>query len=488
MLAAVVPLAVLATITAADSLSGVIDRGHLAARPAVRRVHRHGDQPPRQGSAGGPSPPSPITSTTWSAGCRPCGSSGGRTPSGRGSSGSPPSTAEPRWPPSGWRSPSSLALELIATMSVALVATEIGLRLAYGDLDLRTGLLVLILAPEAYLPLRALGTQFHATADGLEAAEKVFEVLETPTEVGATWPAAEGAPRTSRDAGATRRWDESTAGGYSIRIEGVSVRHAGRADPAPSGATFTIDPGRLTVLTGPSGCGKTTLLSCLLGFTEPTTGSITPRPGPGPRSAGEVPRSAAGTFLRHSERRVAFHPVPAPWHPTCGARQMSGSRTASFPVVSARPGRRVAPAGSDACSRARWPRTSGSAGPAHPTTAVAAAARAAALDDVDPRPGPRRAGRGPVGRPAPPCRPGPRAAARRARCCCSTSRPRAWTPNARRRSIAQALRRYAASGHAVVVVSHRPALIAAADEVVDLAAQAASGERIGTETRTEVPA
>ena len=75
---------------------------------------------------------------------------------------------------------SSLALELIATMSVALVATEIGLRLAYGHLDLRTGLLVLILAPEAYLPLRALGTQFHATADGLAAASEVFTILETP--------------------------------------------------------------------------------------------------------------------------------------------------------------------------------------------------------------------------------------------------------------------------------------------------------------------
>ena len=74
---------------------------------------------------------------------------------------------------------SSLALELVATMSVAVVATEIGLRLAYGHLDLRTGLLVLICAPEAYLPLRALGTQFHATADGLAAADEVFTILET---------------------------------------------------------------------------------------------------------------------------------------------------------------------------------------------------------------------------------------------------------------------------------------------------------------------
>ncbi len=83
-------------------------------------------------------------------------------------------------------------------MSVALVATEIGLRLAYGHLDLRTGLLVLILAPEAYLPLRALGTQFHATADGLAAAEKVFAVLETP--VAPRRPPA--APRTPATAGA----------------------------------------------------------------------------------------------------------------------------------------------------------------------------------------------------------------------------------------------------------------------------------------------
>src|SRR3984957_903526 len=83
---------------------------------------------------------------------------------------------------------SSLALELVATMSVAVVATEIGLRLAYGHLDLRTGLLVLICAPEAYLPLRALGTQFHATADGLAAAEEVFAILETEPESEAQIP------------------------------------------------------------------------------------------------------------------------------------------------------------------------------------------------------------------------------------------------------------------------------------------------------------
>src|SRR5204862_5880944 len=75
---------------------------------------------------------------------------------------------------------SSLALELIATISVALVAVAVGLRLLDGRLDLRTALLVLILAPEAYLPLRMVGTHFHASADGLAAAGKIFAVLETP--------------------------------------------------------------------------------------------------------------------------------------------------------------------------------------------------------------------------------------------------------------------------------------------------------------------
>ncbi len=75
---------------------------------------------------------------------------------------------------------SSMVLELLASLSVALVAVAIGLRLVYGDLTLQVGLAVLILAPEAYLPLRQLGTQFHAAADGVAATAKVLAVLETP--------------------------------------------------------------------------------------------------------------------------------------------------------------------------------------------------------------------------------------------------------------------------------------------------------------------
>lgn len=80
---------------------------------------------------------------------------------------------------------SSFALELLATLSVALVAVTIGMRLVHGELDLYTGLLVLILAPEAYLPIRQVGAQFHAAAEGLSAAEEVFAVLET--EPRAAW-------------------------------------------------------------------------------------------------------------------------------------------------------------------------------------------------------------------------------------------------------------------------------------------------------------
>ena len=161
---------------------------------------------------------------------------------------------------------SSLALELVATMSVAVVATEIGLRLAYGHLDLRTGLLVLICAPEAYLPLRALGTQFHATADGLAAADEVFAILETAEQAN---------PGPARPLAALARCDLSP----NLRPTSppsTSTRSAcvTRAAPSrrPDRATFTIEPGRLTVLAGPSGCGKTTLLSCLLGFADADIG------------------------------------------------------------------------------------------------------------------------------------------------------------------------------------------------------------------------
>ncbi|GHB65635.1 ABC transporter [Streptomyces cirratus] len=150
---------------------------------------------------------------------------------------------------------SSFALELLATLSVALVAVTIGMRLVHGDLDLYTGLVILILAPEAYLPLRQVGAQYHAAAEGLAAAEEIFEVLETPVT-------------TSGGAG------EVPARGLRIEFDEVAVRYPGRGEDSPGPVSLAVEPGECVALTGPSGAGKSTLLQVLLGFVTPTSGRV----------------------------------------------------------------------------------------------------------------------------------------------------------------------------------------------------------------------
>ena len=151
---------------------------------------------------------------------------------------------------------SSLILELVATMSVALVAVEIGVRLMGGHLGLRTALIVLVLAPEAYLPLRQLGANYHASEEGMSAARQVFDVLELPLP-------------TRGD-----RTETPNPALTGLTVEDLRVHYPGRAEPAIDGISLVLEPEEIVAVTGPSGCGKSTLLAVLLGFITPQSGSV----------------------------------------------------------------------------------------------------------------------------------------------------------------------------------------------------------------------
>ncbi|XVS65308.1 thiol reductant ABC exporter subunit CydD [Actinosynnema sp. CA-299493] len=152
---------------------------------------------------------------------------------------------------------SALVLELVATLSVALVAVPVGLRLLHGGVTFQVALLVLLLAPEAYLPLRAAGSQFHASAEGLAVLEAV---------PGAEAGAGVGA---GVEVGKTRAPDLRTA---EIVVERVVVRYPGRE--ALGGMSLRVAAGERVALVGPSGVGKSTVLAVLLGFVTPASGRV----------------------------------------------------------------------------------------------------------------------------------------------------------------------------------------------------------------------
>ena len=175
---------------------------------------------------------------------------------------------------------SALVLELSAAIATALVAVEVGLRLLAGHMQYQTALLVLLLTPEVYLPLRAVSLQFHASMEGVTAAGRACEILDTPLPGGplltaSTEPPAGRGPGSGPPAQADLRRD-------LILLNGTSLVYPGRDAPALDRVSFVIRPGERIALTGPSGAGKSSLLALLLRFAAPTGGRVEAGPAGAP--------------------------------------------------------------------------------------------------------------------------------------------------------------------------------------------------------------
>ncbi|AEJ43953.1 thiol reductant ABC exporter subunit CydD [Alicyclobacillus acidocaldarius] len=155
---------------------------------------------------------------------------------------------------------SSLVTELFTMVSIGLVAVSLGIRLLNGRMDFAAALVLLLLAPEYYLPIRTAGAQYHAARDGVAMLEQHREVLETPI------PAMP-----LRDGGRTPLLSPQ---GVTIEFRHVTVRYPGAAKPALQDVSFRIGPRELVAVVGPSGAGKSTLLAVLLGFIRPESGEV----------------------------------------------------------------------------------------------------------------------------------------------------------------------------------------------------------------------
>ncbi|MBC2639857.1 MULTISPECIES: thiol reductant ABC exporter subunit CydD [unclassified Rhodococcus (in: high G+C Gram-positive bacteria)] len=302
---------------------------------------------------------------------------------------------------------SSMVLELLATLCVALVAVSIGLRLVYGGMGLEAGIVALILAPEVYLPLRRVGTQFHAAEDGMAAASRAFAVIDTdrPDDVdGAVVVDADGA---------------------RLEFDGLDVRS--RRGLAPHGLTGVVEPGTVTVLTGPNGSGKTTAVHALLGLVEPARGDVRVAGAP----VGTLDRSAWWA-------QVAW----LPQHPVLVPGTLDENLRLTGDVVDLE--HACADTGFDevlAELRDGWNTRVGSGG----TGLSLGQRQRLALTRV-------LATRRPV---------------------LVLDEPTAHLDDASERTVLESLRRLAATGRTVVVVGHRPAVLAAADRVIEVSADVA---------------
>ena len=159
-------------------------------------------------------------------------------------------------------------LEFLTTLSVALVAVEVGMRLVFGDISLFHGLAVIMLAPEVFEPLRQVGAQFHASANGVTASKAAFDIIEEAEAVAS--PGTDACPDMART---------------DIVLDGLGVRARGAWAPAPTSGV--IAPGIVTALCGPSGAGKSTIIACLLADMTPDAGRFLLRPSASSSESGE---------------------------------------------------------------------------------------------------------------------------------------------------------------------------------------------------------
>jgi len=167
---------------------------------------------------------------------------------------------------------SAAALELLATISVALVAVTVGIRLANGAMPLDTAMLAILLAPEAYWPIRRVGAEFHAAADGAVALNDVIDEL-APTTPAVPTTVTLSRPNTADRAFSPVEEAETRDPRCSVVVEGVTYSYPGTATDVLSDLHLELSVG-LTVVTGPSGAGKSTLLELLAGLRRPDAGTV----------------------------------------------------------------------------------------------------------------------------------------------------------------------------------------------------------------------
>ena len=318
---------------------------------------------------------------------------------------------------------SGAVLEFLATVSTALVAVEVGLRMVGGDLDLFSGLAIIMLTPECFKPLREVGAQFHASADGVAAAENAFDMLEN-----------EGETEASRKAEAPGKAASNLPcpdlAVSPVVFDRLSVASPGRATVAPFDLTASIEPGKVTVFRGRSGAGKSTAAAVVLGLVSPTSGSA--RIGRTPIE--RISKESLWRQISWVPQRPAILPGTVLENMGCplGDELERAASVTGFDEVAA-------------CLPDGWDTRIGHGGVGLSVGQRQRLALARAL--VKPRP------------------------------FVLLDEPSAHLDAASEELVARAVRELRATGHTVLAVAHRSALIEEADAVIDVAARSDVPER-----------